>query len=82
MDAAFTTIRYFGVERRMLNGAAGSCQWGKEFPLAGFDGVKTIRPLGLVVGCTNGEPLVVAIELYWQFHTHTQKKILTSLLNM
>lgn len=43
MDAAFTTIRYFHVERRMLNGAAGSCQWGKVFPLAGFDGGASLQ---------------------------------------
>lgn len=43
MGAAFTTTRYFHVERRMLNGAASSCQWGKVFLLAGFDGAASLQ---------------------------------------
>lgn len=43
MDAAFTTIGYFHAERRMLNSADGSCQWGKAFPLAGFDGAASLQ---------------------------------------
>lgn len=74
MDAAFTTIKYLHVERRMLNGAAGSCQWGKAFPLAGLDVAASLQH-SITSGARHGlQDWRAAGCCYFYLQFHKKKK--------